>query len=206
MNYVSKIVFWCGLMGGATMSFAATPNAPQPAAPQTTILAGGCFWCLEHDLQSVQGVLDVVSGYAGGDRPNPTYDNYHDLTATYKTPHIEVVKVTYDASTLPYEQLLQAFVRRIDPTDGEGQFCDRGPAYRPAIFAADEQDRAVAQKVLAATAEQIKQQVRVEILPGATFWPAEDYHQDYAQKNPTKYKYYRWRCGRDARIDTVWGK
>ncbi len=179
---------------------------PAYAAPvQKAILAGGCFWCLAHDMQDVSGVVSVVSGYAGGSRANPTYQNYHDVDATHKVPHIEVVEVTYDPAKLSYEHLLHAFVRRIDPTDNGGQFCDRGPSYRPAIFTATAPEKTSATAVLKATAVTLKQPVKIEILPAATFWPAEEYHQNYAAKNPTKYKFYRWNCGRDQRVKALWG-
>lgn len=186
-----------------TSALAATHEA-SAAEGKTAILAGGCFWCLQHDLDSVKGVTATSVGYAGGDRTSPTYENYHDLDATHKIPHIEVVQVTYDPAVLSYEQLLQIFVRRIDVTDNGGQFCDRGPAYRPAIFAADATEQKTATQVLQQTAATLAQPVKVELLPNAIFWPAEEYHQHYADKNPTRYNFYRWKCGRDARIEKLW--
>jgi peptide-methionine (S)-S-oxide reductase len=170
----------------------------------TAILAGGCFWCVEHDFRQLAGVTQVVSGYSGGSRANPTYEDYHDTDAENPVPHVEVVEVTYDPATLSYDALLDYYFRHIDPTDGGGQFCDRGPAYRPAVFVATDAERAAAEAKKTDVARLIGQPVQVEILPAAAFWPAEDYHQDYAEKNPVRYKYYRWNCGRDQRVEEVW--
>lgn len=170
----------------------------------TAILAGGCFWCVEHDFRQLAGVTQVVSGYSGGSRANPTYEDYHDTDAENPVPHVEVVEVTYDPATLSYDALLDYYFRHIDPTDGGGQFCDRGPAYRPVVFVATDAERTAAEAKKTEVARLIGQPVQVEILPAAAFWPAEDYHQDYAEKNPVRYKYYRWNCGRDQRVEEVW--
>ena len=171
---------------------------------ETAVLAGGCFWCVEHDLAPLTGVIDVVSGYAGGSRPDPVYENYNDVTADYPVPHIEVVQVTYDPAKLSYGALLDAFLRKIDPTDGGGQFCDRGPGYRPAIFAGSDAERQAAEAALDKARQEIGREIAVDILPAARFWPAEDYHQDYAEKNPIRYKFYRWNCGRDQKVEKIW--
>lgn len=171
----------------------------------TAILAGGCFWCVQHDMEQVKGVVRVEAGYAGGDRPSPTYENYHTLDATYKTPHLEVAKLHYDRTVIDFETLVQRFLRTIDPTDGGGQFCDRGPAYRPAIFYASNEEKQIAEKQIAAAEAVIEKPLHVELLPVSEFWPAEEYHQDYAKKNPLKYRYYRFGCGRDARVEELWG-
>lgn len=196
----------CLLGGSALPGHAAGGMEMDGTTPHATaILAGGCFWCLQHDLEHVPGVVDVVSGYAGGDRPNPTYETYHDLDATYKIPHIEVVQVTYDPARLSYSALLATYLRKIDPTDNRGQFCDRGASYRPAIFAASQDERTAAEEALRMTEDIIRQPVRVDILGTSRFWPAEEYHQHYATKNPTRYKFYRWNCGRDQRVKEIWG-
>src|SRR5204863_410747 len=135
---------------------------------------------------------EAVSGYSGGSRPNPTYEDYHDVDAANPVPHVEAVRVTYDPSKLSYQKLLDYYFRHIDPTDGGGQFCDRGPAYRPVVFVGNEAERKTAESKKAEVAGQLKQKVAVEVLDAPTFWPAEDYHQDYANKNPVRYKYYRW--------------
>lgn len=180
--------------------------AQSPQSTAQTIIAGGCFWCVESDMEKLPGVIDVVSGYAGGSRPNPTYENYHDLDDRWTVPHIEVVQVTYDPQKLSYEALLDYFLRHIDPTDGGGQFCDRGPAYRPAIFVHGPDQESAAKARLEAAAHLLKTSIHVDILPDAAFWPAEDYHQDYHRKNPLRYGFYRANCGRDRRVKQLWGK
>jgi peptide-methionine (S)-S-oxide reductase len=175
------------------------------AEQKTAILAGGCFWCVEHDIAKLPGVTDVVSGYSGGTRAKPTYDNYHDVDAENPVPHVEVVQVTYDPAKLSYKALIGYHLQHIDVTDGGGQFCDRGPAYRPVIFTADKAERKTAEAELKAAEAALAQPVAVDVLPAAAFWPAEDYHQNYAEVNPTRYSYYRWNCGRDQRVEQLWG-
>ncbi len=164
------------------------------------VLAGGCFWCLEHDLESLSGVDDVKSGYSGGDILNPTYENHEG--------HQEVVLVNYDPNITSLETVLRAYFRNIDPLDGKGQFCDRGDSYRPVVFYddLDEEDKSKnalisASKELGVTVAQIK----VELKSRNKFWIAEDYHQNYANKNELKYKFYRYACGRDKRLNQLWG-
>ncbi len=185
----------------------ATTAAIAQDRPETAqaILAGGCFWCVEHDLESLPGVTEVVSGYTGGTRPTPTYKNYNRVDAGNPTPHVEVVQVTYDPEVLSHEALLDAFLRRIDPTDSGGQFCDRGAAYRPAIFTANPDERQAAEAALARVSQRLATETPVEIIDAAPFWPAEAYHQDYAAKNPLQYRFYRWNCGRDQRVRELWG-
>tara|TARA_Y100001933_G_scaffold15007_1_gene12968 strand:- start:556 stop:1158 length:603 start_codon:yes stop_codon:yes gene_type:complete len=164
------------------------------------VLAGGCFWCMEHDLESLEGIDDVKSGYSGGNKLNPTYDNHEG--------HQEVVLVNYDSNIIKLETILRTYLRNIDPLDGEGQFCDRGNSYRPVIFyedldAADKSKNALisASKELGVTVDKIK----VELKSRNKFWVAEDYHQDFAKNNELKYKFYRYACGRDKRLDQLWG-
>jgi peptide-methionine (S)-S-oxide reductase len=173
---------------------------------KTVILAGGCFWCLEHDMKQLAGVVEARSGYAGGDRLQPTYQDYNKLTDELKTAHLEVVQIKYDSSVKTFGEIISFFLRKIDPTDGEGQFCDRGPYYRPAIFFASDAEKMQAKAMIKQGEEATQSTFAVDLLPTSTFWPAEDYHQDYAEKNPLKYKFYRYRCGRDARVQAVWGK
>ena len=165
------------------------------------VLAGGCFWCMEHDLESLEGIDDVKSGYSGGNKLNPTYDNHEG--------HQEVVLVNYDSNIIKLETILRTYLRNIDPLDGEGQFCDRGNSYRPVIFyedldAADKSKNALisASKELGVTVDKIK----VELKSRNKFWVAEDYHQDFAKNNELKYKFYRYACGRDKRLDQLWGE
>ena len=172
---------------------------------KTAIFAGGCFWCIESDFEKLDGVVDAVSGYAGGDRPNPVYENYNKPSGDYSVPHIEVIQVTYDADKLSYADILDYHMRHIDPTDGDGQFCDRGAGYVPAIFVKNDNERLIAKTVLRKTADILDTDVNVKILDDAPFYAAEDYHQDYAKKSPVRYKFYRWNCGRDQRIEELWG-
>lgn len=163
------------------------------------VFAGGCFWCMESAYQEREGVLDVVSGFTGGTLQNPTYNGNHE-------GHYEVVKVTYDSSILSYQDLLDQYWVNIDPFDPRGQFCDKGPSYRAAIFVASPEQEALAKASLESVVTRFPNETVVtEILPSSTFWPVEEYHQDYYLKNPVRYKYYRWNCGRDQRLEAVWG-
>lgn len=175
-------------------------STPLPAgAIAEAVFAGGCFWCAEHDFQKVAGVVDVESGYAGGASVNPTYQNHEG--------HLEVVRVRFDAARISYAQLVEAYWRLVDVEDGGGQFCDRGNSYRPAIFATQEQRPiAEASKAALAASGAVGKPIAVEILPAAPFWLAEAYHQDYAERNPVQYNFYRFRCGRDQRLAALWGK
>ncbi len=171
---------------------------------ESAILAGGCFWCIEADYEKLEGVVDVVSGYSGGHIKDPTYKQ----VSAGNSGHIEVVKITYDADKINYSQILDYFWRHIDPTRDDGQFCDRGSQYRPAIFYQDETQKKLAiesTKHTGAT-KPFDQPLKVELIAASTFYPAEEYHQDYYRKNPIRYKFYRFNCGRDARIEQLWGK
>jgi peptide methionine sulfoxide reductase msrA/msrB len=169
---------------------------------QKAIFAGGCFWCMEADFEKIPGVRSVTSGYIGGTGPDPTYENYG------AKGYIEAVEVIYDSSVITYERLLDYFWRSIDPTDGDGQFCDRGHGYSTAIFYTTEEQKNLAERTKAAlnTSGTLKDPVQTMILEAGKFYPAEDYHQDYYKKNPARYKFYRFRCGRDSRLEEVWGK
>ncbi len=168
------------------------------------VLAGGCFWCIEHDLEKLPGVESVVSGYAGGSADTA---NYRAVSAG-GTRHLEVVEVRFDPAKLSYQALLDHFWRKVDPTDGGGQFCDRGPHYRSAIFALNEEQEKIARKSKAALEASgwLPAPVATDILPAATFYAAEKEHQNYATRNPLRYGYYRRGCGRDARVNEVWAK
>jgi peptide-methionine (S)-S-oxide reductase len=165
------------------------------------VFAGGCFWCVEADFDRVPGVVETTSGYAGGTTANPTYQQ---VTAG-GTGHYEAVQVTYDPDKVSYAALLTVFWHTVDPTDPGGQFCDRGASYRTAVFVADPAQRAAAEAGKQAVEQALGRPVATAVLPAGAFWPAEDYHQDYHEKNALKYSYYRWRCGRDERIEEVWG-
>ncbi len=177
---------------------------PAHAAVEEAVLAGGCFWCLEHDLEKLPGVLNAESGYSGGSLRNPTYRQ----VSAGGTGHQEVVLVRFDPSKISYPTLLRAYWRNVDPLDGGGQFCDRGSSYRPVIFTSGAEQQEQAKASLQAAAKELGKpasSIRVLIKPLERFWPAEGYHQDYAELNSVKYRYYRWACGRDRRLDQLWG-
>ncbi len=167
----------------------------------TAVLAGGCFWCVQSDFEKLPGVVQVISGYSGGRGENPTYENYADKG------YVEAVRVTYDPAKVSYQQILDYFWRHVDPTDPGGQFVDRGPQYRSVIFYHGEQQKRLAEASKQALAQSghFKKPIVTEILPLTNFYPAEDYHQDYSQKNPVRYKYYRWNSGRDQFLQKAWG-
>ena len=171
---------------------------------QQAVFAGGCFWCLEHDLEVLPGVISAESGYSGGSTANPTYQQ----VSSGRTGHAESVLVRFDPDRISYATLLRAFWRNVDPVDGEGQFCDRGSSYRPVIFtgSADQLEQANESARLAGQELGTSEALAVTIEPLKRFWPAEDYHQDYAERQTLTYNFYRWRCGRDARLDAVWGE
>jgi peptide-methionine (S)-S-oxide reductase len=190
---------WLALWMGVMLMNAHVQAEPKVA---TAILAGGCFWCVQTDMEKLPGVIKAVSGYTGGASVSPTYQNYHDGAQ----PHVEAVQVRYDSAKLSYATLLDYYFRHVDPTDGEGQFCDRGPAYRPVIFVATDEERKIAETKKLEVAGILKQPIKVDVLTANAFWPAEEYHQDYHAKNPTKYTFYRWNCGRDQRVKALWGR
>ena len=178
-----------------------TTNA-MDTSTETAILGGGCFWCIESDFEKLDGVLDVQSGYSGGHVPDPAYKQ----VSTGITGHVEVIQVVFDPQKLTYEKVLDYFYRHIDPTDGGGQFCDRGEQYRPVVFTLNDTQKQTAQKVNKVLEEEVGKVFDVDILPAKTFYPAEGYHQNYAKRNPIRYKYYRFSCGRDQRVKEVWKK
>ena len=189
----------------AATVLAQTPPAGGIAAPATAkaVFAGGCFWCVESDFDKVPGVLSTISGYTGGRTLNPTYEQ----VSSHNTGHAEVVEIVFDPAKVSYAQLVEHFWRTIDPTTKDQQFCDRGSPYRSAIFAVNAEQLKVAQASKAALekSKPFKEPVVTEVLLASTVYPAEDYHQDYYKKNPVRYKYYRASCGRDARLQQLWG-
>tara|TARA_R110002051_G_scaffold120915_1_gene194083 strand:+ start:1216 stop:1845 length:630 start_codon:yes stop_codon:yes gene_type:complete len=164
--------------------------------------AGGCFWCMEPPYDSQPGVSATISGYIGGELENPTYDDI----SRGGTGHAEVVQIEYDSEQISYEQLLEIFWRNIDPFAVDRQFCDVGDQYRSAIFYHDESQRELAEASKAEMEERFDREIATQIVPATTFWAAEEYHQDYYQKNPVRYKFYRFSCGRDDRLEEVWGE
>ncbi len=164
------------------------------------ILAGGCFWCLEHDLESLKGINSVQSGYSGGDSQKPTYENHEG--------HQEVVLVKYDSKLVSLSEILRLYLRNIDPLDGNGQFCDRGDSYRPVIFFKDVTEESDAKDALISASNELRvplEKISVELKSKGKFWLAEEYHQNFAERNELKYKFYRFSCGRDQKLDKLWG-
>jgi peptide-methionine (S)-S-oxide reductase len=186
----------------AALSIAA--RAQQSEAPPTALatFAGGCFWCVESDFDKVPGVISTTSGYTGGHPANPTYEQ----VSHGGTGHAEAVEIVYDPAKVSYEKLLDVFWHNIDPLAKNRQFCDHGDQYRSAIFYRDEKERSLAETSKAAVQARFKQPIATEIVPAGPFYKAEDYHQDYYLKNPIRYKFYRFNCGRDARLQELWGK
>lgn len=170
---------------------------------EKTVLAGGCFWCMEADFEKLPGVVDVISGFTGGSVEDPTYSGDH-------TGHYEAVEITYDPEVLSYQNILDHYWTNIDPFDDTGQFCDKGPSYRAAIFVATAEQRELAQASKDAVVARFPEQTVVTpILASARFYPikgAESYHQDFYKNNPIRYKAYRWGCGRDRRLAQIWGE
>lgn len=183
---------------------AAKPPAAKPATTAKATFAGGCFWCVEADFDKVPGVLSTTSGYTGGTVPNPTYEQ----VSAKGTGHAEAVEIVFDPAVVSYEQLLQVYWRSIDPTTKDRQFCDVGNPYRTAIFTHGPAQAAAAQASLAALtrSKPFPEPIVTTIEAAGPFYPAEAYHQDYASKNPVRYRYYRTACGRDARLKSLWGQ
>ncbi len=176
-------------------------NVAAQAENKVAIFAGGCFWCMEGPYDKLDGVLSTISGYTGGITENPTYED----TSSGRTGHYEAVQIEYDSTKVSYEKLLEVFWKNIDPFDPRGQFCDKGSQYLSGIFVMNDDERELATKSKQALQEKVKAKAEVvtQILTAKTFYPAEDYHQDYYQKNPIRYKYYRFGCGRDKRLKDV---
>jgi peptide-methionine (S)-S-oxide reductase len=172
------------------------------AASARAIFATGCFWCTESDFEKLEGVQSVVSGYIGGTLDNPTYED----VGGGMTGHAEAVEIVFDPARISYAQLLDHFWRTHDPFDGDGQFCDQGFQYRPAIFYLDAAQKAAAESSRAQQQKRFKQAIKTHIEPARRFWPAEAYHQDYAKTNNLRYRYYRSGCGRDRRLHEIWGR
>ena len=184
----------------AAYAHAADAARAQPRRA-AAVFAGGCFWCTESDFDKVPGVVSTTSGYTGGTVANPTYEQ----VSAGGTGHIEAVRVVYDPAKVSYDKLAAYFIRTVDPLDAGGSFCDRGYGYRSAFFVATPAQRRVAAAVAARAAAALRKPVATLILPAAPFYPAEAYHQDYYKKNPVRYRFYRYNCGRDARLAALWG-
>jgi len=199
-----RLTLAAGLLALLLAPLASLAAAPPVKAvpPQAAVFSGGCFWCMEHDMKGIKGVISVESGYAGGHVDHPTYQDVTSETSG----HRESVKVTFDPTKVDYGFILQRYWKLIDPTDNGGQFCDRGESYTPAIFVLNEDQRREAEASKAAAQKDLKHgKIIVPILPLKAFWPAEEYHRDFAERNKAHYDAYRSGCGRDARLRQVWG-
>jgi peptide-methionine (S)-S-oxide reductase len=190
----------------AAVVLPARDAAQDPAPPAQTRLAratfaGGCFWCMEPPFDAIEGVVSTTSGYTGGHKPKPTYEE----VSAGGTGHAESVQVVYDPSKVTYDRLLYVYWRNVDPFTRDAQFCDHGNQYRTAIFVHDEEQRRLAEESKAALEKRFGKPIVTEIVPTAMFYPAENYHQDFYKKNPVRYKFYRFSCGRDQRLHKIWG-
>ena len=202
---IRALVFlsWLGTLPALAADVA--PVGPEPAQGQAAAtIAGGCFWCMEPPFDALDGVLATISGYTGGTVPNPSYEQ----VSAGGTGHAEALRVIYDPARISYERLLEVFWHNIDPVTADRQFCDGGVQYRSAIFVHDAAQAAAAKESLAAlsASHTLPGPIVTEINEAATFYPAEDYHQDYYRKNPVRYEFYRYNCGRDDRLQELWGK
>jgi len=205
---VARLVSILGLVVAAVVALPTTAQAPAkaadaPAKTAVATFAGGCFWCMEQPFDNLPGVLSTTSGYTGGTKQNPTYEEVSSGT----TGHTEAVNVVYDPTKVSYEKLLDVFWHNIDPTVKDQQFCDRGTQYRTSIFVHDAEQKRLAEASKAALekSKPFKEAIVTPIVDAGAFWPAEDYHQDYYKKNPVRYNYYRTGCGRDRRLTQLWG-
>lgn len=185
------------------LSFSVSGAIAQVAAQKTAIatFAGGCFWCIEADFDRVPGVLATVSGYTGGKTDNPTYRE----VSRGNTGHREALQITYDPQKISYAQLLTVFWHSVDPVDSGGQFCDRGEPYETAVFVHNDEQRKLAEASRAQAMKDLGKKIFTPVETATKFYPAEDYHQDYHNKNPLRYKYYRWNCGRNQKVEQLWG-
>jgi peptide-methionine (S)-S-oxide reductase len=196
---LSRIAAVFLVLGGVVHAATQSPSSSTQTAKAT--FAGGCFWCMEPPYDELEGVIATISGYIGGTKKNPTYEQVSAGT----TGHAEAVQVTYDPKKITYQKLLEVFWRNIDPLTANAQFCDSGSQYRSAIFYHDESQKALAEKSKNSLQARFKRPIVTEIVPASEFYPAEDYHQDYYKKNPIRYKTYRYGCGRDQRLKELWG-
>ena len=192
------------LVIGAWTILQSTTQAVGDAIPGKAYFAGGCFWCMEEAFEKVEGVLSVTSGYMGGTFANP---NYEDVSAG-RTGHAESVEVVYDPAKVSYQKLLDAFWRNVDPITPNAQFCDHGSQYRSAIFFQTDEEKRMAETTKQAIEQsrRFKEPIVTQIVMASQFYPAEDYHQDFYKKNPVRYKFYKYNCGRAQRLEELWGK
>ncbi|MCA1586214.1 MAG: peptide-methionine (S)-S-oxide reductase MsrA [Acidobacteria bacterium] len=205
MTLASRLAVHAAVLA-TCLTLSAQGSAGQQAGSGTQVamatFAGGCFWCMEPPFDELDGVISTTSGYTGGRTKSPSYEQ----VSGGQTGHTEALQIAYDPAKVSYDKLLDVFWRNVDAVDGGGQFCDRGSQYRPAIFAHSEEQKRAAEVTKERIAAQLRQPVAVQIVEAGEFYTAEDYHQDYYKKNPVRYKFYKWNCGRDQRLEKLWGK
>lgn len=180
----------------------AAPAAAQQGDTATATFAAGCFWCVEEAFDAVDGVIATISGYTGGHVVNPSYEQ----VSSGGTGHTEAVEITYDPRKVNYETLLRVFWRNVDPLDARGQFCDKGEQYRSAIFYHSPEQQQLADASLAQVGSRFAKPIATRVLPARSFYAAEEYHQNYYEKHPLRYKFYKWSCGRQQRLEELWGE
>jgi peptide-methionine (S)-S-oxide reductase len=200
MRFIAGVIS-CALLAGVAVAQAPRSGA-EPGKTALATFAGGCFWCVESDFDKVTGVISTTSGYTGGKVANPSYGQ----VSAGGTGHAEAVEIAYDPAKVSFEKLLDHFWRNHDPLAKNAQFCDHGNQYRAAIFYHDDEQRRLAEASKQAAQARFKQPIQTEITAAGPFYKAEDYHQDYYMKNPVRYKVYRYNCGRDQRLEELWGK
>jgi peptide-methionine (S)-S-oxide reductase len=201
-NFLMSLGFAVLVIGGLIgIPYGSFANEPPPPAKAT--FAGGCFWCMEEAFEKVEGVVSAISGYTGGQVENPTYEQ----VSAGGTGHTESIEVTYDPSKVTYKQLLEVFWRNVDPTTPNAQFCDHGNQYRTAIFYHDENQKQLIDesRQRVENSKTFPESIVTEIAPASVFYSAEEYHQDFYTKNPIRYKFYKWNCGRAQRLEQLWG-
>ncbi len=196
---LSIIICMTGLTLMAQNNSQSNKEENHPSNTKQAVFASGCFWCTEKDFDQVDGVVESISGYAGGNVDNPSYEQ----VTGGNTGHREATKVIYNPDQITYSQLLDVYWKNVDPFDGGGQFCDRGDSYRPAILVLNDDQLKSAEQSITSKQDQVDQDIAVQAIKIDQFWPAEEYHQNYYQKNPLRYKFYRWNCGRDQRLDQI---
>ena len=189
------------ILAGLIPSRGLAGEAP-PDTLEVATFAGGCFWCMEEAFDELPGIVSTTSGYTGGHVDDPSYEQ----VSAGGTGHVEAVRVIFDPAVVSYDRLLAHFWRNVDPTDDGGQFCDRGSQYVSAIYVRNERQRSLAEASKEALVRSGPLSIVTPILPAKTFWPAEEYHQDYYEKNPVRYRFYKFSCGRKARLDDLWGE
>lgn len=193
-NHVKKVILCVFLFNMFSFNTMANSNY------KTAIFAGGCFWCMEVPFDKLDGVVSTVSGYIGGHVENPTYNQ----VSSGKSGHIEALEITYNPQKISYKELLHTYWRNIDPFDLEGQFCDRGEQYQAIIFTKDDTQKKLSNSSKVEISKKLNHDIKIKIVTASKFYPAEEYHQNYYQKNPIRYKYYRHACGRDKRLKEIW--